>query len=69
MHGALGVHERGQRFASPSGSLNPEPSVLIVGDAGMLPPTASISFTALWPPPPTKTFPSPSTATRKSLKV
>jgi hypothetical protein len=37
----------GQRIATPCGKANPEPSALMVGDGGMLPPTASISFTAL----------------------
>src|SRR5271154_3352103 len=43
----------------PSGLLNPEPSVLMVGDGGMPPPTVRISFTAPWPKSATKNPQSP----------
>ena len=45
------------------GKLNPLPNVLIVGVAGILPLTATISFTVLVDKSETKTSPLPSTAT------
>ena len=49
----------------PPGRVKPLPRVLIVGEAGMLPSTARISFTALFWVSATNRFPVASTATAK----